>query len=100
MDSLRRKKPYPYNDQVTFELNEEGDIRLRIISNEKGIYADLRKYYMDKPTQKGIRMPIEVFERIYKAYIKNESDKKDEENEKNVSQEINKNIMFPKKIKK
>ena len=98
MSNLKKKTQYPYNDQITFELIEEGDVHFRVITNEKGTFIDLRKFFYDKPSQKGVRLSTEVFERIWKAY-KNE-DKKDEESEKNTPQDIDKKTIFPKKVKK
>ena len=98
MNNLKKKTQDPYNDQITFELVEEGDVHFRVITNEKGTFIDLRKFFYDKPSPKGIRLSTEVFERIWKAY-KNE-DKKDEKREKNTSQDIDKKTIFPKKVKK
>lgn len=98
MNNLNKKTAYPYNDQTIFELVEEGHVHFRVITNEKGTFIDLRKFFYDKPSQKGIRLSTEAFERIWKAY-KNE-DKKDEESEKNTSQDVDKKTIFPKKVKK
>ena len=58
MNSLKKKTQYPYNDQITFELVEEGDVHFRVITNEKGTFIDLRKFFYDKPSQKGIRLSM------------------------------------------
>lgn len=72
-----KKRNYPYNDKIQFEVIEEGNIHLRVISNEKGMFVDIRRFYSESgnPSPKGLRMPIDVFERIYKAYIKSDFDK-------------------------
>lgn len=99
-----KKRSYPYNDQIRFEIIEEGNIHFRVISNEKGMFIDIRIFYSenDKPSPKGLRMPIEVFERIYKAYMKSDFDKiKDEDIKKDDATEVNKKTgIDAKKIKK
>lgn len=100
MSSLKKKSPYPYNDITNYEMVEEGDIHFRVISNEKGVYADIRKYFYGKPSQKGVRMPIEAFERMYKAYLKSDfglledepKEKKENEEEKKPSNNTFKRI--------
>ena len=79
------KKPYPYDDKILFENIEEGNVHLRVLSNEKGVFVDVRKYYDDKPSRKGIRMPIETFESLYKTYMKSDYDKLKDEDAKEVT---------------
>lgn len=104
MNNLKKKSAYPYNDQIVFELNEENDIRFRVINNEKGSFVDIRKFFNDKPSPKGIRMSVDVFERIYKAYMKSDYDKmKDEDNkESNTPSECDRKpvVNAIKKLKK
>lgn len=98
------KKPYPYNDQVLFENVEEGDIHFQVLSNEKGTFVDIRKYFSDKPSRKGIRMPIEVFEKVYKSYVNSDYNKVKDEDSKEVTISIESdkkvNAGIFKKVKK
>ena len=87
------KKPYPYNDQILFEIVEEGDLRFRVLNNEKGTFVDIRRYFNDKPSPKGIRLPIEVFDKILKSYMASDYKLKDED-----SKEVNISIEKKKKI--
>lgn len=79
------KKPYPYDDKILYENIEEGNVHLRVLSNEKGVFVDVRKYFDDKPSRKGIRMPVETFENLYKTYMKSDYDKLKDEDAKEVT---------------
>ena len=85
------KKPYPYDDKILFEIVEEGDIHLQVLSNEKGTFIDIRKYFSGKPSKKGIRIPVEIFERLYQAYMKSNYDKL---NEGDIKEDDKKVIMI------
>jgi hypothetical protein len=69
----KKKKPYVYNDHILFEYIEE-DIHLQVISNERGVYVDIRRFFDGRPSSRGIRMPVDVFERVYKGYAKSDYD--------------------------
>lgn len=78
---LNKKTPYPYNDKITFETSEN-DVHLRIIENEKGTYIDFRKFFSGRPSTKGVRLPVESFDKIIDAYQNaNVEDKKEESKE-------------------
>ena len=98
------KKPYPYDDKILFEFVEEGDVHFQVLSNEKGTFVDIRKYFADKPSKKGIRIPVDVFERIYKTYMTSEYDKLKNEDIKEVTTAIDSdkkiNAGIFKKVKK
>lgn len=87
---LNKKTPYPYNDTTMFEMLEEGDIHFRVISNEKGMFVDIRKFLFGKPSQKGIRVSVDSFERMYKAYMKSDYDQLKDEDIKDINKEIEK----------
>lgn len=61
--SYKKKKfdtPYP-ETEVTAEAYVHSDIKAKLMKNEIGKFIDFRHYYQDKPTSKGIRMPIKPF---------------------------------------
>lgn len=79
------KKPYPYDDKILYENIEGENVHLRVLSNEKGVFVDVRKYFHDKPSRKGIRIPVETFESLYKTYMKSDYDKMKDEDDKEVT---------------
>lgn len=50
------KKTYDIEDTTIRDISISGDIHFRLISNINGYYIDIRKYYKEYPTKKGIRM--------------------------------------------
>ena len=59
--NVTKKIEYLYNDEVEKEWKVEGYMRIRIITNEKGRYIDIRKYCRDFPTKRGIRLHEKLF---------------------------------------
>lgn len=58
------KQEYALNDAIHTERTFYGDTRARLLSNERGMFMDIRKYTWGKPTKKGVRMPIEDFNQL------------------------------------
>lgn len=100
MLNSKKQTPYPYNDKVIMET-VENDVHFRVISNERGVFVDIRKYFNMKPTQKGVRMPVDSFDNIYKAYMNSEHDEMrlDEEDE-NEDLKLKQNKQNKSKLKK
>lgn len=100
MTSFKKKTSYPYNDKVILDY-EEGDIHFRIITNERGMYVDIRKYFNARPTKRGVRMSIDCFDKMNKAYMESEHDSMEinEETEKEINEKKNAEKQT-KKIKK
>lgn len=68
----KKRRPYIYNDFIEKEWKVDNDIVIRVINNESGRFVDMRRYYGDKPTRKGLRLRdvlfIDYFN-IVKTYI-------------------------------
>ena len=57
------KKAYELTDVVLAE-KDFNNIHFQLLKNEKGTFVDLRRFYMHRPTTKGIRMTPEAFQEI------------------------------------
>ena len=79
---LNKKTPYPYNDKVTFE-STENDVHLRVIENEKGSYIDIRKFFSGRPSTKGVRLPVDAFDRLIDAYQHADIEEKKDDSKEN-----------------
>lgn len=66
LDKLNPKKQI-FNEDVLKEIYITDDIICRLISNDKGILVDIRKFYKGSPTQKGIRISAGKFVDVYRA---------------------------------
>lgn len=64
---LSKKKEYAFNDKRIMSIQLEKNIKVQLIENEKGYFVDMRKYYNDFPTKKGIRVAAQVFKDVYES---------------------------------
>lgn len=71
LDDSKKKKTYDIEDTIIREITLSGDIRVKLISNINGYFVDVRKYYKNYPTKKGIRMLASKFN-IAADYLKND----------------------------
>ena len=53
--------PYPYHDTEISKINLDKNVVFRIIENEVGKFADIRRYENETPTVKGIRITLKEF---------------------------------------
>ena len=60
-DLLNKKRTYELNDKTISSVILDGGIKIQLIENEKGKYIDIRKFYNEHPTKKGIRLPVQKF---------------------------------------
>lgn len=60
----KTKKSYDLSDNEIKVINIDGDIVIKLISNNKGVFVDLRKYYKGYPTKKGIRIYARTYQEI------------------------------------
>ena len=67
----KKKKVYDIDDTVIRDITLTGDIHVRLISNVNGYFVDIRKYFKQYPTKKGIRMLAPKFA-IASEYLKND----------------------------
>ena len=60
---FKKKKfdtPYP-ETTTTAEAYINTNVRAKLMKNELGKFIDFRQYHQNRPTTKGIRMPIKPF---------------------------------------
>lgn len=68
-----KKKEYDLNDKNICSVQLDKNIKVALIENEKGKYVDIRKYYNEYPTKKGIRIEASVFKTVVES-LKDELD--------------------------
>lgn len=61
---LKKKREYDLNDRLIMTIKTENNLRASIIENDKGKFVDIRKYYNDYPTKKGVRMDCTLFKQV------------------------------------
>lgn len=66
---------YAFDDVIHKKIELEGDIVARLLSNNRGVFVDMRKYYKGYPTKKGIRISAFYFKKLYEL-LKDEIEKK------------------------
>ena len=54
--SKKEKKVYDIDDTIMRDITLAGDIHVQLISNVNGYFIDIRKYFKQYPSKKGIRM--------------------------------------------
>lgn len=59
-------KVYDLNDTELKVVKIDGDIIFKLMSNNKGVFVDIRKYYKGYPTKKGIRVYASIFDKVSK----------------------------------
>ena len=64
------KFSYKLIDEELKKVELEKNIILRLLKSDGKLYIDLRKYYKNYPTKRGIRIPYEVFMETVK-YLQN-----------------------------
>ena len=62
-----KKREYDLNDKNICSVQLDKNIKVSLIENEKGQYVDIRKYYNDFPTKKGIRIEAHVFKDVIES---------------------------------
>lgn len=68
---LPKKKEYELQDNVVTLITLDNNVKVKVLENEKGKFVDLRKYYGELPTKKGIRVTTDKFKEIIEV-IKND----------------------------
>lgn len=99
------KKTYVYNDKILLEHAFNDGIRFRVLSNERGNFVDIRRYFNETPTRKGLRVTNDVFEEMIKMFdsVKDELKLDEEKQTQNVvetSQVIKQNPQLNSKRQK
>ena len=57
----KEKRKYELDDVILKEKMFTSDIKARVIRNKNGYFFDLRRWYNNFPTKKGLRMGIADF---------------------------------------
>ena len=65
--TLSKKREYDLTDKITCSIQLDKNIKVSMIENEKGQYVDIRKYFNDFPTKKGIRIEVHTFKDVIKS---------------------------------
>lgn len=63
----QKKKEYDLNDKIISTIQLDKNIKILLLENEKGSYVDIRKYYNDFPTKKGIRIETHTFKDVIES---------------------------------
>ena len=64
---MNKKTEYDLHDKKLVSIQLEKNIQVCLLENEKGQYVDLRKYYNDFPTKKGIRIEAHAFKDVIES---------------------------------
>lgn len=64
---LNKKREYDLNDKSICSIQLDKNVKVALIENEKGKYVDIRRYYNDFPTKKGIRIEASVFKEVIES---------------------------------
>jgi hypothetical protein len=62
----KTNKVYDLNDTELKLIKIDGDIVFKLMTNNKGIFVDIRKYYKGYPTKKGVRVYASIFDKVSK----------------------------------
>ena len=60
----QKKSEYDLNDKDIISICLDKNIKVTLLENEKGTYVDIRKYFNEFPTKKGIRIDAKVFKDV------------------------------------
>lgn len=64
-NKVTKGSQYDLNDEEISRVTLEGDVVVRLISNDKGVFIDIRKHYKGYPTKKGIRFAASKLINVY-----------------------------------
>lgn len=59
-----KQSTYTLEDKEIKRINLDGDIVVRLLTNNLGAFVDIRKYYKGYPTKKGIRIYVNNYTKI------------------------------------
>jgi hypothetical protein len=60
----KRKVVYNLDDNILKIIRADNDIHFKLLSNNKGVFVDIRRYNRGFPTQKGVRVYASVFRKV------------------------------------
>lgn len=62
--SAKRRPVYNLDDNVIKVIRADNDVQFKLLSNNKGVFVDIRRYNRGFPTQKGVRVYARVFKKV------------------------------------
>jgi hypothetical protein len=60
----KRKLVYNLDDNILKIIRADNDVHFKLLSNNKGVFIDIRRYNRGFPTQKGVRIYASVFRKV------------------------------------
>lgn len=60
----KRKPVYSLDDNVIKVIRADNDVQFKLLTNNKGVFVDMRRYNRGFPTQKGVRVYASVFSKV------------------------------------
>ena len=60
----KRKPVYNLDDNIIKVIRADNDVHFKLLSNNKGVFVDMRRYNRGFPTQKGVRVYASVFKKV------------------------------------
>jgi hypothetical protein len=60
----KRKPVYNLDDNIIKVVRADNDVHFKLLSNNKGVFIDIRRYNRGFPTQKGVRVYASVFKKV------------------------------------
>ena len=60
----KRKPVYNLDDNVIKVIRADNDVQFKLLTNNKGVFVDMRRYNRGFPTQKGVRVYASVFSKV------------------------------------
>lgn len=60
----KRKPVYNLDDNVIKVIRADNDVHFKLLTNNKGVFVDMRRYNRGFPTQKGVRVYASVFNKV------------------------------------
>lgn len=60
----KRKPVYSLDDNIIKVIRADNDVQFKLLTNNKGVFVDMRRYNRGFPTQKGVRVYASVFSKV------------------------------------
>lgn len=60
----KRKPVYNLDDNIIKVVRADNDVHFKLLTNNKGVFVDIRRYNRGFPTQKGVRIYASVFKKV------------------------------------
>lgn len=74
IDLTTKKNEYKLTDKNICSIQLDGNIKVMLLENEKGVFVDIRRFFNEYPTKKGVRIDVKTFKTVIDS-LKSELDK-------------------------